>query len=65
MLWKARTGESFRRSSSAVATSREGARWGAGWVHENKRDGFRIVVRKNWRAGEGAKLHREAVAPGR
>ena len=26
MLWKARTGESFRRSSSAVATSREGHR---------------------------------------
>jgi len=29
------------------------------------RDGFRIVARKNWRAGEGAKLHHEAVAPGR
>jgi ATP-dependent DNA ligase len=25
---------------------------GAGWLHEIKRDGFRIVARKNWRAGE-------------
>jgi len=25
---------------------------GAGWLHEIKRDGLRIVARKNWRAGE-------------